>query len=670
MVPWNPPFVIACCLVFLSFLGCGGGGESAPPAGPLPLTAPANLQGRALTDYSLAISWTRLPTPSDGYELEGRVEEQPFAKLHAGLIPPNLTELWLNIDPAIPEITPLEFRLRAMRESQIGPYSDVLHIANPLRQPYPIDFTWGYDTCRFKWTNASLVAEQVRIERATGNSLDRTWTVLGSVSVTSRQEFFDDTFPDGEQLTYRLISTAQGVDSAPAEMGALVPLRSPTALAAQPIAGGARLTWTNRSARSPKIRILRSPGLDWCTPLLETVATLAPGTTTYDDLALPLGTYTYLVIADLGNDQAPSQIANFVTPPVSTVPLISAEFIKLPFRGTIQGGPDQGWWLVGMFDNEAKQVVINITPGSIYDGKYELLPGFTDDNLDNLNTSHMIVFSGTEPHIFSVVLAQTGKSELRHAWRSQDGWVSESVLTRDGAIFSLEGLSSNGELNFWVIDVFGVEHAVKKNGIWQIEDLHAPFTGLELDGLHAVSSPDGTLQVCMKLWSDQSEKLRLYQCSTEGIWSWEDVPMPPGVPDAQLMAVYGIRFDDNSVNILVEVPSADITGADNMTLWVLRENEQGWLPAEQVLSLPSLGSDRYVDFAVRGGQSTICMNKSSGMWLYLKSGDADWNGIQLGVFDGCIARTGFDLVGNPWAMWLAGSSSDGGELFVVNRVIK
>jgi len=671
--------ILVWILSILLFTGCGGGGGKAippPSPAPLPLVAPGNLQAKAVSEGNLLISWNRYFAQFDGFELEGRIKDQTFSKLHAGLIPVGVEGIYLTIDPSIAEMTPFEFRLRAMRSTEAGPYSNAFRIVNPLHQPVGVNLHAGFDTNNLNWSNNSLLAEEIRIERAIGTSPNRVWTVIGSVPVTSRQEFTDDTYPDGDVISYRLTAISKGVESVPVECSTpYATLRSPTALTVKPIPGGARLTWVNRSVRSPTIRIRRSPGLGMDYFATETVATLAPGTTSTDDLMLPIGIYTYQVFADLGDDHAWSFPCSFVTPPASTTSMFNVELIQIhgsTQSGDIQGDPAQGWWLAtSAFREINSPVAVNLIAGNPHSSAIDLLKKGSNDYSYG---SSKVVLSKSEPHVFGNVFCDGQKTELRHEWKSSEGWVSEAILTKDYPyqFQSLQaGIGLDNELHLiWFSVTEGVQHAVKKDGTWQIETIVPPAPGIDSRTLRFASSADGTLQVCLRLWVDQSEKLRLFKCSPQGVWSWEDVPMPPRIPDAQMVDVRGISCDEGSVRILIETPSEDPHGADNRAMWALSKIGQNWFSPEHIISLSSLGYERYVDFAIRGNQSAVCLDKADGLWLYLKNGDTDWVGIKLAFGGG--RRIGFDSTGNPWILGSAGTINNFGnsdELLVLHRVL-
>jgi len=669
----NKAITIASLLI-LALLGCGGGGSKPTPTpNPTPLSAPTSVHAFALDDNRLQISWAPVDPPFDGYELEGRMGTDPFIKLHPGLIAAGIIQLQVTLEPTVPESTPLEFRVRAVRTVEHSPYSPVSALLKPLRQPYSLFLSTGPDSNVFSWINSSVLADHVRIERSIGTLPSRPWTVLGSVSISAaaRQEFIDDNFPDGEILWYRAVATTPGGESVPADTDTLpIPLRSPTALVTQPVAGGAKLSWINRSLRSPAIHVIRFKEFN-LGGFPEIIATLPPGTTTFTDQLLPLGTYSYLVEASLGSDKAASGYVNFATPPSSTTSAESAEILTLPFQGALSGDPDKGWWLAGLHNQDGISIqptITHVLPGGTSNGALERLPGFSSNDL---YVDFTLVLAGDEPHLFSTVGVPGNRVELRHAWKSDSGWVSETIVSRDSNTLSLGGgVVVDGNLHLvWMTDASGLEHAVKINGSWVIESLPGSPNVLAMDSVKVAGSSDGKLVVGWVLHGRQ-DSVQLLRETDAGGWTQENVPLPIDDPLSGLGVFHGLRQDAGNIYVLLETTPMLGSAQVDPTLWMLTRTQSGWTPASRIDSLPNLGHDRPVDFAIHSGQISICLTFRDGMRHYLKVGAGNWSEIQIGAIQSYLARTGFDLAGNAWSLWIAGSSPDGREMAVVNRVMR
>lgn len=275
-------------------LGCAGGRVTSSP---VPTEGPTQLAATA-TFGEIAFTWTPPVAAFDGYEFEGRSQDGSFVKLNTGLLPNTWTTARLELDPNDPECAEQAFRLRVVRGGIPSLYSNEVSCRNGIRppsvhSPYP-----AAGGIQIRWENYSLVADSLLLER--GETLDGgttyAWTALAGVPATATSWIDTGPFVEGAAYGYRVTygkgeDKAQAVSSYPLTLTML----PPADLSSTSLEGGVRLSWKNQSQIAEEIVVLRAEWAD--PPSFQEIAYLPSTATTYEDLALPAGQYTYRVEA-------------------------------------------------------------------------------------------------------------------------------------------------------------------------------------------------------------------------------------------------------------------------------------------------------------------------------------------------------------------------------------
>ena len=258
------------------------------------------------------------------------------------------------------------------------------------------------------WPASDQSADGARIERSpaddngapTGN-----WTLIGTVS-GSATTFVDSTAAEGSMYCYRASYTYGAQVSPATESDAvLTPLFPPTALQATPIAGGFHLSWQNHSQATTQILITRSPN---GTPF----ASLAPGTTSFDDLTIPgLGYYTYQVTASNPLEQASSPFVTAMTPAPPGSLALTSTALTAP-AGDAASRPNGAW----AFDSwQPFSILSNYAswPANTPAGFVAASP----IQVDAFDHPH-VVYLATDP-------SDATQRDLTHLWFDGAAWQSE-----------------------------------------------------------------------------------------------------------------------------------------------------------------------------------------------------------------------------------------------------
>jgi len=290
---------------------------------------------------------------------------------------------------------------------------------------------------------------QVRIERAESDASgvpSGAWVSLGMVG-SSSTSFKDCGFPEATYVVYRLTPVAGSLEGAPVryDYPLQTPILSPTNFRLTPTSQGFRLDWDNQSQASTEIVIKRTPSYaNWN----YEVAFLGPSTTSYEDLGLALGYYTYQVEARKGLVVGSTECTtSAVLNPANSLKLVAGATFPTLLCGAVL--PEGGWVL-----GDAFPIGVRTENAS--------WPAFTSWEGWPQNSEFVRVDSLGHPHaVYSKYSAAPGLKTIVHSWFDGTIWQNEDVTTTNLA---------------WTSDANGFEFAIDSGGALHLLLDHATNT--------------------------------------------------------------------------------------------------------------------------------------------------------------------------------------------------
>lgn len=354
------------CLLML--LGCGGGGGSNPAPQPA-VPAPTQFKAAAGANVDeVILSWVAPAAPIDGYELEARIGEAAFEKIHTGLIPSDYSWLSLSFNASAPEMTVYAFRLRAAKNNLFSAYSsEATHTRGPNA---PLGVTgqmdWDKNGIVVIWTRNSSVSDGVTVERSECSAwggLVGSWTPL-VVADPQATTILDTSTQADRYYTYRVINKKGDLSSAPS--GASSPVFTGMPAPLQLVAsydweqGAIRLVWNRNTDGADRVRIERVECSAWGSPLGEwsSLAFSDPLASTCLDGGVRMGAYYLYRIANLRGSLTSATSASY---PV---------FAGLPAPG----------YLSASWDVARKGMLVTWTPNTTASDSVRLERGECDGN--------------------------------------------------------------------------------------------------------------------------------------------------------------------------------------------------------------------------------------------------------------------------------------------------
>ncbi|BDU75981.1 fibronectin type III domain-containing protein [Mesoterricola sediminis] len=612
--------ICAALLALATLAGCSGGGGGKGSS----LTAPTNFSAKWSEAYTdeIELAWTPPSQTFDGYNVEGQFGSGSFVKLNLNsLLPSTWTGASYTTGTlGLPELTALNFRMNCQRGTDVSAYSNVASVTTPLRAPtYPYveQVGGGY---KVTWYNNSAIADTLTLERGIASSsatAGTVWTPIPSV-MFGATTYTDLDVPEGVYLSYR-VTYAKGQASASSVGNSVqTSLSAPIDLVATPGFESVHLSWTNRSARAASVVVLRSSGLD-AYPYFSVVATLAPTATTYDDLQLATGYYTYRVEARIAGatSGAPSPVAKVATLPETAPGLaVTPSLLQLPVALSGALAPD-GTWILGTSGSSSMPCQINYLVGGTWAAQ-------TFPNANASADPWVLSDASSHPHgVYTrIVMQGTNDMAFVHAWFDGSAWQSEEItraVLPSYAPTPLTRLDANGHpVVLFMAANGGLSYAFKAdNGTWTTETLasalpanaNISYMALTLDASGApavlVSCYNGT-------W--------VLRRTGAGAWASEALPTDGNSYGASSSLAISAT-SDGDLHVLLVRPHYPYNGGDDL-VWSHRIAGTWTLPTvlasvtTNMMALPvqvSPAGDRLV-LSCPTSQGSLLVTYASGAW--------------------------------------------------------
>lgn len=476
--------VIVSAVVAGSSCKGSGGGASGPP----PPTDVTLAQG---VEYDQVVAtWTPPAGTIDGYEAQGRLGTAGAWQDLGVAIPAGAIGGVLQLQPTVPELETISFRIRALRSGAPGPWSAEASLFRGIRWPVWLPITASPQGLVLQWTNGSRVATGLRVEREVMGA----WHALATLQASSSTYLDRGPFVAGQPVRYRLVATREAQESNPSEgYSAGFPPTPVSDLTASTEPEGVRLRWSAPPISDQAFAVCRCGiGSAICCST-ATDHPLPASTTEYLDPAPP-GAYAYEVSSRFSSPGLAdgSAFTEALASPTGT-PSLAGHLIRLPGDaigvardsagryGTVHGG--------SYYPPSTGQMTVRFTgAGSPPDRDFGSAHGWV---------SPFVVYDAQDHLHVMLLVPVTGDPAvaLVHAWYDGSAWQEEQVVRRpfDSPLTVRFTLSAAGTLHAaWSVAGSGqVEYAGRGAGGWAVEDLvpllsplglPMSLTGLAVDG--------------------------------------------------------------------------------------------------------------------------------------------------------------------------------------------
>lgn len=645
----------------LGLSGCGGsgsGGGGGTPAlnGPTNLTVTGNL---SLSNY-LDFSWTAPANRIDGYEFETAVGSGSFTKLGPDLIPASWTSGIATFDlTALPEDSELRCRMRAVLGTTVSPYSNVVASPIGLRKPVFNSAVNGAEGIDLKWTNNSSVADTLTLERGTSsdNGVTWTWSVIPAVSFGSTA-YLDTQAPEGAYIFYRVTYSKGALTAQASSYSLSTSLKAPTALVATPMVEGVSLTWENHSAGATEVVVMRASDLS-SYPSYQAVAHLAPTATSYQDLLLATGFYTYRVEARKASTSATSSLPV----QVATLPAPGSLSLLAP---AIKAMPPS---LMGALDSNGAWTFAQNINYSTYQIATPSGTAWVSNPLTNASAlvePMLQLDSQDRPHTVYLRKVMQGSEEvaITHAWFDGATWRTEEVARRilsgsspsGGITFTLDG--ADGLHLAWhkgSYSASGLEYAYKDlDGTWKTESLDVVTPApTSLGSFRLTTDASGVPYFLLGTW----QEIFLLQRQGPNQWQWEKVPTGTASTSSYDAMDLLISYRGD-LHVFFTRTHQPFDSANYSDLCDIRKAGGAWTPIQVVTTtgLTSSTAATYFARSLKSDRIAIRFQGSSGQQLLTLDQDT-WSTLLLGPSDGNRPYLGFDKNDKFYLLQKVGYSS-------------
>lgn len=638
----------------LSLAGTAGCGVTLPWWSGSAPDAPARFTAQPAGPDGVFLSWD--PQPGiDGYELQARVDAAPWGP------PPGYRSgptVWFAQLGDVPELGTLTFRLRAVAGSHTSGWVEA-GIVRPLSPPEVSAevTTWGITAVgpvTVRWTNGSLVATDVSVERGPGAGLGP-WTALPAT--LGAGSLVDHDLQDGASYAYRVRVGKGGSWSEPRTAYAgPIALAAPWGLEALRVASGVALTWHAQSTTATTTTVQREDDGFWSVP---PGGQLPGAPSSYLDPAPSVWPATrYQITVTNGSVWAYGDPAALPPFTLAGPPALAASAVELPSATYVARTPGGGFLLLDTSAWAGAQVYRPTASGydahtiavDPYAQPAYLSPGIA---ADPAGAPH-VVYARTD--------MSTGSRDLLHEAWTGTGWDVDVVQTDtpvwsgSGAVFALgaAGALHVAYLGAQTADSRPVVHLLREGGVTTATSIDPePTTSFVTLSIAMQAGGDGTVVLAREgyAYTAEGSPIELSTRTPAGDWSLDPVPIG-STPVTGFAIAAGAGGD-----VVVAYARPSSSGED---LWTIRRTAGVWSASERAASGP-WGSSQGLALAATPDLSRLALlfQPSYTSWL-AATGTSGWGAVQVGP----TARAGwvgFDASG-LWALYRNDSYSVGSPI--------
>lgn len=397
-----------------------------------PLAAPSQLAATLdVTHNAVQLTWVANTTKADHVLVERAVADANGlpASTWTALTTYGSTTGYTDSSPS--ELTLYLYRVTNLAS---GVPSAASGLSAPLRTPLaPPSYLGAYSssnqTLYVSWSSSYATDRTYLLARAESDSAGTPtsgWTPL-TVPAGYQSSFQDTTVTEGKAYVYRLALSLNGYTTPYSQTSspAQVALNAPVQVNATSIPRGVGLSWVNKSAVATQVVVRRSSG-----NTTTDASSLPPGTTAYSDANLPLGTYTYVVVAKAGTLEASSSSVTATTQNPADALTLTSTSLSVPSANDAAVQPGGTWAF-------AEQ-----SPFGILANAGDAWAAYYPDTSSQLGTALVQVDASGHPHSVYLIPSTSTPTHsiVRHLWHDGTAWQTENLW--EGAIPSSYGTPS------------------------------------------------------------------------------------------------------------------------------------------------------------------------------------------------------------------------------------
>lgn len=428
------------------------------------------------------------------------------------------TQTSVQLDTNTPERTAVSFRVRTTNGSQASDWSSEASSDFGLTGPWIQSVDGSSGSVRLSWQTRSDVTGLL-IERSAGDVPTQSWTTVSTVA-PPETSYVDDQVEEGRTYAYRLIWLDGSFRGYPSSTLVQVGLRTPAALTAVPGVETVQLPWENRSSAATEIVVSRAPGLSGGFGPTELVH-LPPTATSYTDVGVPTGLYTYSVQPRLGGS-----FGGVASVGVATLPPASSGSWQTTILTMPQTDLTFSFASHAALDDTDRLLVFDGDDGLVGSDQASWLPHALPVNVLS-SQPYFQLDRSFRPHLVYLrsTVQGTNVNAVVHEWFDGTDWKSEELarLVAAGLTFALEPSGRpvvlvNGDgtgPGLRVLRWSGSAYVVDDPGI----AVGGP--GLGLYGWAFAVSPEGKLHVVAQGYTGET-----VHASRGASWASEPVTLP------------------------------------------------------------------------------------------------------------------------------------------------
>jgi hypothetical protein len=558
----------------------------------------------------------------DGWELEWRVAGGPWESIAGYRAGP--TVWWVPLAD-LPELAVCAFRIRAVAGARCSGWAETQAL-HGIRQPTEVvaqgasgsGGTNGPITVR--WTNASTVATDVRVERKLRDLPYDPWIEIAGATLAAGS-VLDPAVEEGVAYSYRVRVGANGVWSGAAETWTdVIAMQAPYAISAEMVATGVRVSWAGHSTAATGTWIWASS--DGILSGAATVDLAGTAAAEWVHAPLPLWpTMQYRVAFHDAYRWASSEWTGVAPFALAGPPALAASATALPIATFVTREPSGGFHLVAPAGYPDYQVKVQRATATgheshvLADVRSVIEPGVLLDAAGN-------------PHVaYERSTASWAVSEIVHEWWDGAQWDAEVVRTDARLRTASFALGSAGALHLvYERDVppYPLVHLVRE-GTTNTETLlpPEPITSFSQSSHAFAAGPDGTAVVALEGYviAGGTDAIVVATRTPDGIWS--DDPVPIGTTYVSRLEVAAGGGGD------VAIAYSDGGATDDV--WVIRRLGGVWSAPEHVLSRPWMGGWDTVALAASADLEKLVLSATANYRTQLfVRGPTGWEGLEIG----------------------------------------
>ncbi|WP_306602052.1 hypothetical protein [Geothrix sp. 21YS21S-2] len=287
----------------------------------------------------------------------------------------------------------------------------------PLAPPsYLYASAYSDGTIHLNWSTSSASGCAYLLARAEADAAGAPTSGWSSLAVPAGNPYglVDASAAEGKTYLYRLALSLNGYTTPYRQLSqpVQVALLAPVQVQATPKAAGIDLAWVNRSTAATQVVVRRSD-----TQSTLDVASLPPGASTYSDANLPLGTYSYTVVAKAGTGESASSAVQATTLNPAGSLALSATSLSVLNADDAALMPTGAWAFAG-----GNPFGMLANPGDPWAAYYP-------DTTSQVSASLVQTDDSGHPHSVYLIRSTTvpTRGVVRHLWHDGTAWQTEDL---------------------------------------------------------------------------------------------------------------------------------------------------------------------------------------------------------------------------------------------------